>query len=149
MHCDAVRGTFQRNEGRGLRARQEPADLHECLTWGVQHDVLAFAHLLDSIDALQEPLHPLLLLARQFPRRADEHTVALEYRLDFPEVIGLQRRARRDEIADEVGSPQPWRALYRHGELHDPGTAPPITQILLENIRIGRGDPCAFERREA
>src|SRR5207302_390868 len=72
---DAVRETLQRNDGRGLRARQEPADLRQGAARGVQHDVLALAHLLHTIDAHQQPLHPLVLGRGQIERGADEHRV--------------------------------------------------------------------------
>src|SRR6266513_3917345 len=56
MHGDAVGATLQRHDGRGLRARQEPADLRQGAARGVQHEVLALAHLLHAIDAHQQPL---------------------------------------------------------------------------------------------
>src|ERR1700730_4064293 len=84
VHGDAVGGTLQRNDGRGLRARQEPADLGQCAARCVQHDVLALAHLLHAVDAHQEPLHPLVLRRGQIERGADQRRVTLPHSLLLP-----------------------------------------------------------------
>ena len=88
----------------------------------VQHDVLAFLDLLDALDAQQQPLDPLVL-CRAAARaacgsapRGSRSTVC-----DLAQVIGLQRRAGGDQIADQIGAPQPRGDLDRPGERDDLG----------------------------
>ena len=61
------------------------------------------------------------LVARQRHRRADQHRVALEHRVHFAQVIGLQCRTGGDEVADEVGAPQARRDLDRARQRDDLG----------------------------
>ena len=44
-------------------------------------------------------------------RRANQRRLALEHHRDFPQVIGCQRRAGRDQVADQVGTAEARRDL--------------------------------------
>ena len=106
MVGDSLPGSSRRISGK-RRARR------------VQHDVLALAHLLHALDAHQQALDPLILLGREVERRADDGGAAFQHGLHFAQVIGLQRRAGGDQIADEVGAPEARRDFHRAGQRHD------------------------------
>ena len=70
----------------------------------MQHDVLAFLHLLHAIDAQGQTMYPLLLFSGHRYGRANDRGLTFEYRLCFPEMISDKSRTRRYEIADEIRS---------------------------------------------
>ena len=78
---------------------------------------------------------------------ADQHRLAVEHRLDGAQAIGLQRRAGRDQVADEAGDLQPRRELDRAVHLHDRRPRRRCSsRKRWRRLRIGGGDPRAGER---
>ena len=55
--------------------------------------------------------------------------MAFHHRLDFAQVIGLQRGAGGDQVADEIGATQSRRDLDGAGQSHDVSLDVPLAQI--------------------
>jgi hypothetical protein len=87
----------------------------------VQHDVLALLDALDAIDAQQHAVRPTRPWSSQRHRRADQHRVAVGHGQHLAQVVRLQRRAGRDQVADQVGAPQARRDLDRARQRDDLG----------------------------
>ena len=89
------------------------------------------------------------LAARQRHRRADEQRLAFEHGLHFAQVVGLQRRARGDEVADQIGAAEPRRDLHRAGQRDDVGRDVAFAQVALERERVGGRDALAGDGARA
>ena len=146
MHRHTVGRALERDDGGGLRPRQEPRDLGQRTAGRVQHDVFALPHLLHSVDAHQQPLHPVLFLGRQGEGRTDEHGMALEDRFHLAQVIRFQRRAARDQIADQIRALEPRGDLDGAGERDDMRRDLALAQEALEQERIRGRDALAPQR---
>ncbi len=68
----------------------------------MQHDVLALTNLQDAIETLQYPVDPVLFDGCQWLLCLDDHGLAVQHCFDLHEVVGGERRAARNEIADQV-----------------------------------------------
>ncbi len=112
----------------------------------MQHDVLAFADLLHALDSHQQTLDPLGFLCRELQRRADQHGVALQHRLDLAQVVGLQRGACGDKIAYQVSASQPRRNLDRARQSDDLRFDVAVPQVTLQHEWVRSGNPASLQR---
>ena len=111
----------------------------------VQHDVLAALDLFHAVDAHQQALGPLLLLARRSAPACGSAPPGSRARSRLPQMIGRQRRAGRDQIADQIGAPEPRRDLHRHRTAPRPRRAMPRSrEEARQDVRIGGGDALAL-----
>src|SRR3569833_2837636 len=113
--------TIERKNRRRLASWQQLANLQERRAWRVQHDVLALANLLHTVDAHEQALDPLVLLGLQSHRRANQYRMTFQNRFYFAQVIRLQRRAGRNEIADRIRAAEARRDFYGAGQRDDVG----------------------------
>ena len=81
--------------------------------------------------------------ARHRHRRADQHRVALEHGLDLAQVIGLQRRAGRHQIADQIRAPEARRDLHRARTAPRPRRAMPRSREKAAEHVADRWSRCA------
>ena len=123
----------------------------ERLLGRVQHDIFAISWVastpsirLSSCSRQSRPAPPASGLRVRTSTASLSSTVSTR-----PQAIGLQRRAGRDQVADEAGDLQPRRQLDRAAHLHDLSLDPRSRRGSAEQARIGGGDPRAGQALRA
>src|ERR1019366_5438517 len=149
MHGNPIAEPVERNDRRCFAAGQQLGDRGKRGAGRVQHDVLAALHLLDAVDAHQQPARPVLLLGGDGHRSSNEHRLTLEHHLGLAQMIGRERRAGGDQIADQVGPPEAGRDLDRAGQHYDFRANGALGEKSPEYVRIGGRDALAIERGRA
>jgi hypothetical protein len=99
-------------DGGRAHPGQHGADRWKVLDPRIQHHVAPPAGGDDAGEHQLEPVHELESLLDRSPT-PHEHRLRGEERADRPQAVRVHRRARRDEVDDRVGQPEPWRRLDR------------------------------------